>query len=262
MTTFWFLLLTGAVYSFLLFLLAWLFARKINNYSLIDIVWTLGFIPLLLQFWYFGEGWLPRRILVLALVSAWSLRLGLFVLFRVYKKHPVEDERYKMLRDEYGANLNVRFFMFFQIQALSLVLLTIPFLLMSLNPEPRFNAVEIFGAVVWFVAVCGEALADHQMKNFKSDPANKGQVIQSGLWRYSRHPNYFFESCIWWGYYILALGTPGTWWTIYAPLFMLYILLKVTGVPMAEQQAIITRGDKYRDYQRRTSMFVPWWPKA
>ena len=139
-------------------------------------------------------------------------------------------------------------------------MLTVPFLEICLNPEPQLSAFEIVGFVVWLGSLIGESVSDHQMNQFKRNPRNKGRVCQEGLWKYSRHPNYFFESCIWWGYFIFALGTPGTAYVIYAPLVILFLLLKVTGVPLAEAQSLKTRGEEYKQYQRRTSMFVPWFP--
>ena len=111
------------------------------------------------------------------------------------------------------------------------------------------------------IALCGEALSDFQMQRFKADRANDGKVCEAGLWRYSRHPNYFFESLIWWGFFIAALSSPHGWVTIICPLLMLYLLFQVTGIPLTEEYAIKSKGELYRAYQRTTNAFVPWFPK-
>ena len=180
---------------------------------------------------------------------------------RVYKHHPEEDGRYKELRSSYGPNLKFRFFLFFMAQGLSVVLLSVPFLMVSQNSDPQIHVIEIVGFILVLLSILGEATADHQLSKFKKNPVNKGKTCQLGLWRYSRHPNYFFETCVWFSFFVIALGTPGTWFTIYCPLVMLTLVTKVSGIPPSEAQALRSRGDEFRDYQRRTSAFVPWFPK-
>ena len=122
--------------------------------------------------------------------------------------------------------------------------------------------IEWAGAVVWAIGLIGEAAADAQLARFKANPANRGRTCRDGLWRYSRHPNYFFEWTIWVGFFIVALGSPFGWATLVAPSLMLYILLYVTGIPAAEAASLRSRGDEFREYQRTTSAFVPWPPRA
>jgi steroid 5-alpha reductase family enzyme len=121
---------------------------------------------------------------------------------------------------------------------------------------------EIGGLALWAVALAGEALADKQMSRFKAAPSNAGAVCRTGLWKYSRHPNYFFESLVWWAYFLFAAAAPTGWVTLYCPLGMLYLLLRVTGIPETEAQAVRSKGEAYRAYQRTTSAFVPWFPRA
>jgi steroid 5-alpha reductase family enzyme len=130
-----------------------------------------------------------------------------------------------------------------------------------MNPSPNISWLEWLGAGVWGIGLLGEALSDAQMQRFKSDPGNRGSVCQVGLWRYSRHPNYFFESVIWWGFWIFACGSAWGWVTFYAPAMILYFLLRVTGIPLTEKCAVENKGDAYREYQRTTSAFVPWFRK-
>jgi steroid 5-alpha reductase family enzyme len=134
-------------------------------------------------------------------------------------------------------------------------------LLACLNPEPGLGAAEWSGVALWIVALCGEYLADRQLARFKADPANKGRTCQDGLWRYSRHPNYFFEWLVWCAYFLFALGSPHGIWTIYCPLLMLHFLVNVTGVKLTEEHSLRSRGDEYRRYQQTTSAFVPWFRK-
>jgi steroid 5-alpha reductase family enzyme len=141
-------------------------------------------------------------------------------------------------------------------------MLSVPFLFACGNARPEFGAIEIAGAVLWLIALGGESLADWQLKQFKASPENKGSVCQAGLWRYSRHPNYFFEWLIWMAFFAVAAGAPWGWVTVYCPALMLFFLLRVTGIPMTEELAVKTKGEEYRAYQKTTSAFVPWFRRA
>lgn len=255
------LILLSTLVACALMAITWLFAVQWDNYGIVDAVWSLSFFGMAALASGFTSGWAPRKFLLLAVVGLWSLRLGIFLARRIYGHHPVEDSRYKALRVSYGARMKFRFFLFFQFQALSVVALSIPFLKIALNDAPEFHLLEWLGASLFLFSLLGEALSDAQMNAFKAKPENAGKTCMVGLWRYSRHPNYFFESCIWWSFWIFALGTPGTIFTVYCPLVILFLLLKVTGVPPAEAQAVKKRGQEYLEYQKRTSVFVPWFPK-
>ena len=260
--TFFNLILLAWAFAFLLMTVIWLISVRISNAGIVDIAWSYGFAPVALICACCGNGYAPRRWLMLAMVALWSLRLGTYLYFRVMSHHPKEDQRYAQLRVEWGAKAERKMFGFFQLQAVLLVLLSVPFLIVCLNDAPQFNGFEFIGAALWFVAVAGESLADYQLKQFKKNPTNKGEVCQAGLWHYSRHPNYFFEWLIWVAFWIFALGSPLGCATIYCPALMLYFLLRVTGIPMTEELAVKTKGEKYRAYQRTTSSFVPWFPKT
>jgi steroid 5-alpha reductase family enzyme len=162
------------------------------------------------------------------------------------------------LRREWGGNLPLKFLVFFQAQALLAMVLSAPFLLAALNPEARLSGFEYAGAALWAVAFVGELTADWQLARFKSDPASRGRTCRVGLWRYSRHPNYFFEWLIWVGFATFAMGSPYGWAGLVSPLLMLFFLFRVTGIPATEAQALRSRGEDYRRYQRTTSAFVPW----
>ena len=152
------------------------------------------------------------------------------------------------------------FFWFFQAQALAAVVFSTPALIAAVNREPRIASLEIVALLLWAVALTGEALADRQLERFKARASSRGRTCREGLWRYSRHPNYFFEWLIWVAYALFALASPGGALALTAPALMLYLLFRVTGIPATEAQAIRSKGDDYRRYQATTSVFVPWFP--
>jgi steroid 5-alpha reductase family enzyme len=255
---FWYLLTAAAAVAMALMVLVWLLAKRIDNAGVVDVAWSLGFTAIAVVYFLLGQGDPPRKLLICAMVAIWSLRLGGYLWMRVAKHHPEEDGRYAALREQYPKHTWLMFFGFFQLQAVLLVLLSVPFAMASANPASGLSTWEWTGAALWLVAMVGEALADFQLHRFRSQPANKGRTCQTGLWRLSRHPNYFFEWVVWVAYFVFALGTPDGWISIYCPALMLFFLFKVTGIPATEAQALKSRGDEYREYQRSTSAFVPW----
>lgn len=253
------LLATGTAISCLLFFIVWAVCVRVKNYGFLDVAWSYAVAVLAPLYAVAGPGAPLRTWLVAAVGVAWSLRLGTYLLRRVLSHHPQEDPRYETLRNRWPGPW--MFLAFFQLQAVIAVIFSIPFLLVAFKTDPGLDWVEIIGLTVAVLSLAGESVADAQMKRFKADPANRGGVCATGLWRYSRHPNYFFESMVWWGFFLVALGSPMGWMTVACPLLMLYFLLKVTGVELTEAHSLRTRGDAYRRYQRSTSAFVPWFPK-
>ena len=244
------------------FALCYVLARRLDNYGIIDVVWAYAFAAVALGFAGSGEGWLPRRIAIAALAVVWSVRLGTHLLRRVAAHHPVEDTRYQQLRRDWAGRFDRTMFGFFQLQAASVALLALPFLLPSGNGAPAFHVLELVALALWLLAFAGETLADAQLAAFKRDPANRGRVCNAGLWRFSRHPNYFFEWVIWVALALFALASPGGWIALSAPAAILFLLLRVTGIPLAEEQALRSRGEAHRRYQQSTSGFVPWPPRG
>lgn len=237
-------------------------ARRIDNYGIVDIAWSHAFALLAIFYAGAAPGWGPRRLAMATLVTLWSLRLGTHLYRRVMGHHPVEDGRYQQLRRDWAGNFAPKMAGFFQLQAASVVWLGVPFLLPALNARPDWSALEIAGIGLWCVALGGEALADAQLAAFKRAPHNHGRVCDAGLWRYSRHPNYFFEWLIWVAYFVFALASPAGWLAIVGPASILFLLLRVTGIPLTEQQSLRSKGDAYRRYQQRTSAFLPWFPRS
>jgi steroid 5-alpha reductase family enzyme len=252
---------TGFVALFVLMCFIWLWFRSIQNAAVVDVGWGNGFAIMAVTAFFLTSGWLDRKILVAALVVFWGERLTLHLLIdRVLGGKP-EDGRYTQMREKWKTNLNAKFFGFFQFQTLLVVLLSAPFTLAMMNPDPAFSLFDIVGAILWLVGLIGESVSDAQLRAFKGRAENKGKTCRNGLWKYSRHPNYFFEWIIWVGYGVIALGAPYGWIGMISPIAILYILTQLTGIPLTEEQAIRSRGDDYREYQRTTSAFVPWFNK-
>ncbi len=238
--------------------IAWARAIQINKAGIVDVVWTfaLGFLAL----FYFAtidnslRG--TRQWIVTALVVAWSLRLGIYLYRRVGRES--DDSRYHALKKHWGGIANLKFFVFFQLQALADSFLSIAFLIALRNQSPFGSFWDWAALLVALIALVGEGVADRQLKRFKSRPENAGKTCREGLWRYSRHPNYFFEWLYWWSFPLFAISVDWFWLTLLSPLVMLALILKVTGIPPTEMQALKRRGDDYRRYQQETSAFVPW----
>lgn len=243
------------------FALLYLLARRIDNYGIVDVAWSYAFAVLALFYAFFGHGWPIRKALLASMVIVWSLRLGTHLGRRVIGHHPVEDGRYAQLRKDWAANFGLKMFGFFEVQAVSVVLLGAAFFIVSVNPTPRLHALELAGAILWLLALAGEAVADAQLAAFKRNQANQGKVCAVGLWRYSRHPNYFFEWLIWVAYFLFALASPRGWVAAIGPVSILWLLLRVTGIPLTEEQSLRSKGEAYRRYQQSTNAFVPWFPK-
>ncbi len=255
-------ILIAWAFGVVLMLIVWGISVRIRNAGIVDIAWSAGFAPVAVFYSAYNQGLPARRWLMAGMVVLWSLRLGLHLYFRVMGHHPVEDVRYAQLRREWGAQANRKMLGFFQLQGLLLAVLSVPLLIVCLNPNPGIQFPEWVGLGIWLVALLGETIADLQLKHFRENLNNHGEVCQVGLWKYSRHPNYFFEWLMWVAFYVFALGSPLGCATIYCPALMLYFLVRVTGIPMTEAPSVKSKGQKYIAYQRTTSAFVPWFRKA
>ncbi len=252
-------LLIGLLFMFVAFAVVWAIGVKIRNYSFLDVIWSYGVAILAPIYAAAGPGNLERKLAFTLLGAAWSLRLGTYIFLRVLRHHPAEDARYERLRQRWkGPGM---FLVFHELQALIVAIFSLPFLLAAWQPKP-LRVPGFIGLGIVVVALAGEALADRQMHRFKSGPANTGRVCVLGLWRYSRHPNYFFEFMVWVGFALASLDTLLGWITVLCPLLMYYFLTNVTGIPLTEEYSFKSKGDAYREYQRTTSAFFPWFPKT
>jgi steroid 5-alpha reductase family enzyme len=251
---------TALVAMLVTMLSLWVIQVRHRNISLADVGWCLGLIGVVTWYGTAASGDPVRRGLVVAMTTLYGLRLGIYILVnRVIGQK--EDPRYQWLRSWLGARERLGVFAYFLLQAPAVVLFSLPPLAVMQNPRPTFSLWELAGVLVWFVAVVGESAADWQLAMFRAKSWNRDRVCRDGLWYYSRHPNYFFEWLHWWAYVVMAIGTPGWLLTWIGPLVMGIALLKVTGIPLAERQAHVARGEEYRAYQRRTNAFFPWFPK-
>ena len=238
----------------------WVVQRTHQNAVIADLGFCLGFGAVVLWYAVVADGNPVRRWLVGSMGAVYASRLGLYLfLKRIYKTK--EDARYQRLRSQWGNHSQLYFFLYFQGQAIAIAVFSLPLLVLMHNPEPTFSFWEIAGILVWGIAVGGEALADAQLTRFRAQSMNRGKTCRSGLWRYSRHPNYFFESLHWCSYVIMGMGIPYGWVTLIGPVLMIWGLFRITGIPFSEAQALVSRGEDYRNYQRTTNAFFPWFPK-
>ena len=240
--------------------LAWWRQRATRDAGLVDLVWTLGIGATGLFHAFTAGGYGPRRALVGTLVGLWAARLGLHLARRL--AHGPEDGRYAALRARLGARADAWFLGFFQLQGLTVVGLGLVFLVLCRAERAELRATDLLALLVYAAALFGESLADRDLARWRADPANRGRTCRSGLWRYSRHPNYFFEWLHWLAYPLLGLGLEHGAWLWLAPLAMYLLVTRVTGIPPAETQALRSRGDDYRHYQATTNAFFPGPPRA
>ncbi|MFI4958583.1 MAG: DUF1295 domain-containing protein [Lysobacterales bacterium] len=237
--------------------LGWLWQRPRSNAGIVDALWAAGVGGSAVLFALLGDGDVWPRVILAVLGGLWGTRLAAHLWKRV--RGEPEDGRYQNLRAHWHGS-QFKFFLFFQFQALLIVLFSLPFLAVALNPH-GFDPGMLFGIAIWLVSVIGESIADAQLARFRADPANHGHTCRAGLWRYSRHPNYFFEWVHWFAYVCIAIGSPIAWLAWAGPLVMVVFLRWISGIPYTETQALRSRGDDYRAYQRSTSMLIPWFPK-
>jgi steroid 5-alpha reductase family enzyme len=238
----------------------WAWQRRIKNAAVADAGWTAVVAGLAVLYATLTNGMPGRRLAIASMIGAWGARLSVYLFHdRVFGR--TEDGRYAEIRRARGDRADAWLFWFFQAQAAAAVFFSLPALFVVFNPSPEFSPIEYAAAVLWVVAFAGESTADRQLLHFKMDPENQGRVCEAGLWRYSRHPNYFFEWLIWMACALFAAASPWGWLTCACPAAMLYLLLRVTGIPTTEAHALQAYGDEYRAYQHTTSAFVPW-PKT
>jgi len=251
----------GAGTLLLIMFVMWLISVRIRNAGIVDVGWAFGLVLLALWYAWDGSGFSARRWVLAGMVAFWGFRLGVHLLQRISREP--EDGRYQQLRrDWHGNNVNLRFFFFFQAQALLDIVLSLPMLIAALNPTPQITVLEYLGIVLWLVAVIGESIADAQLAAFKRNAEHRGKVCRNGLWNYSRHPNYFFEWLVWVAWALYALASPWGWLAFVCPGLMFFFLFRVTGIPATEAQALRSRGEEYARYQQTTSAFVPWFRKS
>lgn len=249
------ILLISAATLLIIFGIAWFISAKISNASIVDAIWALSLPVPVIIYCTLQTGNPTRKILLVTMALIWSLRLGSHLLKRICKHHPAEDPRYAKLRDTWKVKAQQKFFILFLFNALLVFLLSLPFYFSS-SHTPNIQVLEIIGLIIYAIGVIGETIADRQLTHFIHHH-DRSEVCQIGLWHYSRHPNYFFEAVTWFGIYLFCAAAPHGIYTIHAPLLITYLLLKVTGIPLAEATMLRSKGDAYRAYQESTPSFLP-----
>lgn len=245
-------------------MLVWAYQRAVNNGGWTDVGWTFvtGGAGVAYALWPLDGAISARQWLCAGLIALWSLRLGVHLARRI-SASPTEDPRYVRFRRDWAPRFQARMFTFLQVQAAAAAILALVVLPAARNPAPGLGPQDFVGAGLMLAAILGEALADAQLARWKRNPANHGGICEDGLWGWSRHPNYFFEWLVWLGWPIIAIapGNPWGWCTLLGPAFILLLLIKFSGLPPLEAAMLRSRGDAWRDYQRRVSAFVPLPPR-
>jgi steroid 5-alpha reductase family enzyme len=237
----------------------WLVSLILRNSSIVDIFWGSGFVITNLVYCLVTPDGFPlRKWLITVLVTIWGIRLSLYI-FRRNAGKP-EDFRYQKMRQEAGSGWWWRSLLqVFLLQGFLMWVISIPLFAAQRSVSPAvWTIFDFAGCIIWAIGFFFESVGDLQLARFKADPANKGKVMDQGVWRYTRHPNYFGDSAQWWGYFLIAVAAGG-WWTIFSPIVMTLFLLRVSGVTLLEKTLGTRPG--YQEYIHRTSAFIPWFPR-
>jgi steroid 5-alpha reductase family enzyme len=239
----------------------WVIQLKTGVAAIVDLGWSLCMLIATVAYSLYLDGEILRRLLIILTAGFWAARLAYHIY--VDRVRPgKEDGRYIYLKSVWGSRANFNLFWFFQTQAVAAVIFSLPWYLIAQSGEANLRWVDLLGVVIFVIAICGESIADHQLSVFRRNPAFAGKVCRVGFWRYTRHPNYFFEWLHWWAYVCFAYGVSMWWLVILSPVAMFILLTKYTGIPYTEMQASRSRGDDYREYQQTTNAFFPWKPRA
>lgn len=241
-------------------LLLWLLSLRLNDASIVDIFWGLGFVLIAWTVYALSYGYRPRRLLLCSLVTIWGVRLALHLWRRGHGRP--EDYRYAAMRKRHGAQFKwVSLGLVFGLQGLLMWIISLPLQMAQQAILPwELTWLDWLAVGVWLVGFLFEAVGDWQLQQFKANPKNKGQVMNQGLWRYTRHPNYFGDAVVWWGFWLFSLAVGDGLFSMLSPLLMTFLLLKVTGAALLEKSLTKTK-PQYKAYVARTSAFVPWFPK-
>jgi len=238
----------------------WIASLRLRNASIVDIFWGANFALVAWLYLATTDGFRPRGVLVATLVTLWGLRLSIHIGRRNHGAG--EDYRYRAMRDSWGTRFRwVSLFTVFLLQGLILWIVSFPIWQAMRSGAPAaLTWIDGLGVALFAVGFLFESVGDRQLARFKADPANRGKLLASGLWRYTRHPNYFGDAVVWWGLTVVALATPGAAWTLVSPLLMTGLLRKVSGVALLERRLRQSKPG-YREYVERTSAFFPWPPR-
>jgi steroid 5-alpha reductase family enzyme len=244
----------------LMMTLLWIVSVIKKNVSIVDLFWGFGFVLVSVFYFLNIDGYSLRKIIVMSLVAAWGFRLSIYITWRNYGKG--EDFRYRQFRQNYGEKRYwwISFFQTFLLQGILMWLISAPLLgAQYYGQNTALNFLDWTGIIFWIIGIAFEAGGDWQLAVFKANPANKGKVIDTGFWRYTRHPNYFGDSSVWWGFGFLCLAA-GSWLPVLGSLLMTVMIIKVSGVFLLEK-SLKEQKPQYKEYIEKTSSFIPWFPK-
>ncbi|MBV8657602.1 MAG: DUF1295 domain-containing protein [Burkholderiales bacterium] len=239
-------------------LIGWAYSAVRRNVNIVDVMWSLFFLVSSIVY-CLGAGSstnLLRAHLVLVMVALWATRLATYLALRSHGA--AEDRRYRRIRINNEPFWIRSLYLVFGLQALLAWVISLP-LFGAIQGSPSINVLDVAGCMLWLLGFCWEGIADWQLARFKAMPANRGRLMTEGLWRYSRHPNYFGECCLWWGYYLMACAA-GAWWSLPGPALITFLLLRVSGVTLLEADMRDRRPD-YAEYVKTTNSFFPWRPR-
>lgn len=251
--------LQALILILILMSLLWVISVFVKNVSIVDFFWGLGFVIACFFYYLKTGGYEPRKIILLILVTIWGLRLTFYILWR--NKGKGEDFRYREFRKKYGENRYwwISYFQTFLLQGILMWLISAPLLGAQYNAGISLGIFDYLGILFWMTGFFFEAFGDLQLARFKADPKNKGEVLSSGLWHYTRHPNYFGDSSVWWGYGLFSIAS-GSYIAAFGSVLMTALIIKVSGVALLEK-SLVEKKPQYKDYIKRTSAFFPWFPK-
>jgi steroid 5-alpha reductase family enzyme len=242
------------LYMTLVFVLAWI--KKDN--SIVDIAWGLGFVFVAVLAFFTNGGLAARHIIVTGMIVVWGIRLAAHIAIR--KKGKGEDFRYAKWRRDWGKLFHIRsFFQIYMLQGILLMIIAYPVMLINHSEEQGIVVLDIIGLIVWIVGFVFESAGDYQLTQFKNKAENKGKIMTQGLWKYTRHPNYFGEIAMWWGIFLMALSVENGWTAVVSPLLITFLLLKVSGITMLERKYV--GNQEFEEYAKRTNALFPWFPK-
>ena len=256
---FWNILLDGAILVLILMTIVWIISVFIKNVSIVDSIWGLGFVILAWFYFFQTDGFMTRKIILLALVTTWGLRLSIYITWRNWGEG--EDYRYQNFREKYGENYWwISFFQTFLLQGVLMILISAPLLAAQMFVRNHsLNTFDFLAIGIWIIGFTFEAGGDWQMAKFKKERKDKSEVLDTGFWKYTRHPNYFGDAAQWWGYGLFSIAAC-SYWPIIGSILMTILLIKVSGVALLEKDLKDTK-PKYKDYIEKTSAFLPWFPK-
>lgn len=250
----------AAILIFICILLLWILSIYLKNVSIVDVFWGFGFVIVNAVYFFYQDVFYTRHIILLVLVTLWGLRLTIYLAYRNIGKD--EDFRYQEFRRKYGPKRYwwVSFFQVFLLQGALILIVSLPLLgTLFQTQSNQLSWIDFLAILVWVIGFIFESVGDYQLTKFKNNPSNKGKVLNTGLWKYTRHPNYFGDAAVWWSYGLFCLSS-GIYWPILGSVAMTFLIIKISGVSLLEE-SLKDKKPEYQNYMRQTSSFFPWFQK-